>query len=154
MTTVLLLLLFGGATAPGLIPIDESGFQKLTASNKGKVVIYDFWATWCASCRAELPALIKLDKKLHASGFELVTISADEPEDAGRAAKLMEQAGVPHPAYQKSAKNDEKFIDSVDHSWSGALPAMFLYDRQGRRARSFIGETDAAVIEKAIRSLL
>ena len=147
------LFLFAPA-ASGLTPIDETGFQKLVELNKGKVVIYDFWATWCAACRAELPELIKLDKKLHANGFTLVTISADEPEDAARAAKVMAQAGAPQPAYRKAAKNDEHFIDFVDHSWSGALPALFLYDKKGRRMRSFIGETDAATIEKAIRALL
>ena len=150
---VAVFLLFGPA-ARGLAPVDEAGFQKLVQSNKGKVVIYDFWATWCAACRAELPELIKLDKKLRASGFVLVTISADEPEDDARAAKLMEQAGAPAPAYRKAAKKDEDFINFVDRSWSGALPALFLYDKNGRRVRSFIGETNSATIEKAIRALL
>src|SRR5690242_16255042 len=103
------LLLFANP-APGLTPIDEAGFQKLIAANKGKVVIYDFWATWCAACRAEMPELIQLDRKLRASGFRLVTISADEPEDDARAAKLMEQAGAPKPAYRKAAQKDEEFI--------------------------------------------
>src|SRR5579864_7853320 len=154
-TTLLFAAMFLlGAAAPGLTPIDEAGFQKLVQSNKGKVVMYDFWATYCVPCRAELPELIKLDKKLHASGFVLVTISADEPEDDARAAKLMEQAGTPRPAYHKAAKKDEDFINSVDRTWSGALPALFLYDRNGRRVRSFIGETDIATIEKAVRSVL
>src|SRR5437016_3269885 len=106
--------------APPLIPIDEAGFQRMVQSNKGKVVMYDFWATWCAACRAELPQVIKLDKKLHGSGFVLVTISADEPEEDARAAQVMEQAGAPKPAYRKAAKKDEDFINSVDRSWSGA----------------------------------
>src|SRR5713226_2784490 len=93
--------------APGLTPIDEAGFQKLVQSNKGKVVVYDFWATWCAGCRAELPELIKLDKKLRAGGFVLVTISADEPEEDARAAKVIGQAGAPTPAYRKAAQKDE-----------------------------------------------
>jgi thiol-disulfide isomerase/thioredoxin len=136
-----------------LTPLDEAGFQKLVQANKGKVVLYDFWATWCAACRAEMPALIKLDKKLHSSGFVLVTISADEPEQAAGAAKMADQAGMPKPVYRKDPKNDEAFINSIDREWSGALPAMFLYDKNGRKVRSFIGETDTATIEKAIRAL-
>jgi thiol-disulfide isomerase/thioredoxin len=154
MSVVLAVFLLFAPAARGLTPVDETGFQKLVQSNKGKVVIYDFWATWCAACRAELPELIKLEKKLRASGFVLVTISADEPEDDARAAKLMEQAGAPVPAYRKAPKKDEDFINFVDRSWSGALPAFFLYDKNGRRVRSFIGETDSATIEKAIRALL
>lgn len=137
-----------------LVPLDEAGFQKLVEANKGKVVLYDFWATWCAPCRAEMPELIQLEKKLHGKGFVLVTISADEPEQAAGAAKMAGQAGVPQPAYRKDAKNDDKFINSIDKSWSGALPALFLYDKNGRRVRSFIGETDMGTVEKAIRAVL
>ena len=84
----------------------------------------------------------------------LVTISADEPEKAAAAAKMAAESGVPRPAYQKAAKDDDAFINSIDRSWNGALPAMFLYDKSGRRARSFIGATDTAVIEKAVKALL
>ena len=147
------LTLFAPA-APTLTPVDEAGFQKLVQSHKGKVVLYDFWATWCAPCRAETPALVQLDKKLRAGGFVLVTISADEPENAARAAKMAADAGVPRPAYQKAAKDDDTFINSIDHSWNGALPAMFLYDKAGRRVRSFIGATDTATIEKAVKALV
>jgi len=52
------------------------------------------------------------------------------------------------------AKDDDKFINSVDPKWSGALPALFLYDRQGKLVKSFIGETELAVIEAAIRKIL
>lgn len=146
--------LFAAPSPASLKPIDEAGFQKLLTTNKGKVVIYDFWATWCAPCRAEMPELVKLEKKLHDSGFVLVTISADEPEDDARAMKFIDQYGAPKPAYRKAAKNDEDFINFVDRSWSGALPALFLYDKNGRRVRSFIGETDIDSIEKAVRPLL
>lgn len=153
-TGVLAAFLLFASGSPGLTPIDEAGFQKLVQSNKGKVVVYDFWATYCAPCRAELPKLIDLDKRLRAKGFALVTISADEPEDADKAAKVIDQAGAPKPAYLKSAKKDEDFINVVDRKWSGALPALFIYDKNGQRVRSFIGDTDISIIEKSIRPLL
>ena len=135
-------------------PVNESAFQKLVAAHQGKVVLYDFWATWCDGCRAELPALVRLDAKLRAQGFELVTISADEPEQAVDAEKFLKQTGVRGPLYRRQADDDQHFIDSIDKNWSGALPAMFLYDKTGRQVRSFIGETDIAVLEAAVRKLL
>jgi thiol-disulfide isomerase/thioredoxin len=137
-----------------LVPVDESAFQKLVSDHKGKVVLYDFWATWCDSCRAELPQLVRLEAKLRGQGFELVTISADEPEAAANAEKVLKQFTVQGTAYLKQASDDEHFIDSIDKRWSGALPAMFLYDKRGRQIQSFIGETDIAVIEAAIHKLL
>jgi thiol-disulfide isomerase/thioredoxin len=137
-----------------LLNVDEAGFQKLVDSHKGKVVLYDFWATWCEPCRAEIPKLVRLDAKLRSQGFELVTISADEPEQAPDAEKVLKQFAVRGPLYRKQASNDDRFINSIDVKWSGALPALFLYDKSGRKVRSFIGETDIATLESAIRKLL
>jgi thiol-disulfide isomerase/thioredoxin len=137
-----------------LLPINEAGFQKLVQSHKGKVVVYDFWATWCAPCRAELPLLVKLEAKLRSQGVEVVTISADEPEQKAAAEKFIQKFGVPRPAYLKQADNDDHFINAIDPKWSGALPALFLYDKTGHKVRSFIGETDMAALESAIHRLL
>jgi thiol-disulfide isomerase/thioredoxin len=137
-----------------LLPIDETGFQKLVAAHKGKVVLYSFWATWCEPCRAEMPQLIKLQAKLKDRGLDLVTISADEPEQEADTEKVLKQFGSPSPAYRKQARKDEQFIDAIDPNWSGALPALFLYDRAGRKVRSFIGETEMTTIEAAVQKLL
>lgn len=141
------------ATGP-LIPVDEAGFQKLVASHKGKVVVYDFWATWCAPCRVELPLLVKLEAKLRSQGVEVITISADEPEQKAAAERFIEKFGVKGPAYLRQAASDDHFINAIDPKWSGALPALFIYDESGHKARSFIGETDMAALEAAIHKLL
>ena len=137
-----------------LTPVDETAFQKLVDSHKGKVVIYQFWATWCEPCRAEMPRLVALETKLRSQGFELVTISADEPEQDAAAEKLLKRLAVRGPLYRKQPLNDDQFINSIDVKWSGALPALFLYDKTGRKVRSFIGETDMATVEAAVRKLL
>jgi len=137
-----------------LIPVDEAGFQKLVASHKGKVVVYDFWATWCAPCRVELPLLVKLEANLRSQGVEVITISADEPEQKAAAEKFIQKFGVQGPAYLRQAASDDHFINAIDPKWSGALPALFLYDKSGHKARSFIGETDLTALEAAIHKLL
>lgn len=141
------------ATGP-LLPINEPGFQNLVQAHKGKVVLYDFWATWCAPCRAEMPQLLDLEQKLRSHGVELVTISADDREHKASADKFIQMFRVEGPAYIRQANDDDQFMAAIDPKWSGALPALFLYDRSGHKVRSFIGATDMAEIQKAVQKLL
>jgi thiol-disulfide isomerase/thioredoxin len=134
--------------------VDETGFRQLVGANKGKVVVVDFWATWCSPCREEMPQLVGLERKYRSRGLRLVTVSCDDPEQESDARRFLVENRVPGPLYVKRAADDEKFINFIDRKWSGALPALFLYDRKGRMVRSFIGETDMAALEKALQSLL
>lgn len=136
-----------------LTPVDEAGYRKLIGSARGQVLLVDFWATWCQPCRVELPLLVKLETNYRARGLKLLTISCDEPEQEAEAGRFLQQCQVRGPAYVKRAANDDRFIASVDPNWSGALPALFLYDRQGRKARMFVGETDVKVVEAALGKL-
>lgn len=147
--------LFGAAAAPTkLLPVDEAGVQKTVTSRKGKVVLVNFWATWCEPCRKEMPELAKMYGALKAKGFELVTISADEPEDEKDALIFLGKAGIGDPAYLKKVKNDDAFINTIDPKWSGALPALVLYDRAGKKVKLWVGETDLKVVETEVRKLL
>ena len=137
-----------------LRPLDEKAFTQVLASNKGNVLLVNFWATWCSPCRAEMPLLVQLERTHRSRGLRMVTVSCDEPEDQLKAGQFLAQHQVLQPAYLKRAAEDEKFIDFVDGKWSGALPALFLYDRSGRLAGSFFGETEIAVVDQAIRKLL
>ena len=140
--------------AQSLAPLDEAGVKKVIAGSKGKVLVLNFWATWCVPCREEMPALVSMEKRLAPKGMKLVTVSADEPEAAAEAAKFITSKGIPQPAYIKNAKNDEAFINSMDPKWSGAVPALFLFDKTGKKVRSFIGEADLKAVEAAIAKLL
>lgn len=137
-----------------LLSVDESGYREILKAHRGKVVLIDFWATWCGPCREETPKLAALQNQLKDRGFVLIAISADEPEQESEAYNFLKGNGIPTPAYIKHVKDNEEFINFIDRAWSGALPALFLYDRQGRKVASFIGETEPAQLNSAIRKLL
>jgi thiol-disulfide isomerase/thioredoxin len=142
------------AAEPRLSGIDETSFPKLIAAQRGKVILVDFWATWCEPCREELPKLAAYEAKMRAHGFVLITISADEPEQDAAAYAFLLKSGVHLPAYRKQTADDGAFIDFIDSKWSGALPALFLFDREGVKVKSFIGETAMDQIEQAVSKLL
>jgi thiol-disulfide isomerase/thioredoxin len=137
----------------GLRPVDETSYLRLLTAQRGNLLIVDFWATWCASCREEMPLLVQLAEKHRSRGLRLVTVSCDDPEQEGEALKFLDEHKAPEPRYLKKASDDEKFINSIDRKWSGALPALFLYGKDGRLVRSFFGETDMAELEKTIREM-
>lgn len=142
------------AFAADLKPVDEPGYAKLVAASKGKVTLINFWATYCVPCRKEMPQLVALEARLRAKGFQLVTVSADESEQLGAAKLFLDKVKLVTPAYIRKAKDDDKFIGLIDPKWDGALPASFLYDRQGRKVKSFFGEVDLKTVTAAIEKLL
>lgn len=142
------------AFAADLKPVDEPGYAKLVAASKGKVTLINFWATYCVPCRKEMPQLVALEARLRAKGFQLVTVSADESEQLGAAKLFLDKVKLVTPAYIRKAKDDDKFIGLIDPKWDGALPASFLYDRQGRKVKSFFGEVDLKMVTAAIEKLL
>jgi thiol-disulfide isomerase/thioredoxin len=143
-----------GAAPTKLSPVSETTLPTTVAAHKGKVVLVNFWATWCEPCREEMPALAKIQAALAAKGLVLLTVSADEPEDEKAAIAFLTKAGIQAPAYLKQAKNDDKFINSIDPKWSGALPALVLYDKTGKKTKVWIGETDLKTVRATIDKLL
>ncbi|HWR54546.1 MAG TPA: TlpA disulfide reductase family protein, partial [Bryobacteraceae bacterium] len=118
-TAIIAGVLFTAASALGappekLTPVDQAGYHRLLAANKGAVVLVDFWATWCVPCRTEMPELVKLQQKYRDRGVKLITISADEPETEQGALPFLKKAGATGPAYIKRTKDDDAFINAID----------------------------------------
>ena len=90
--------LVSGATFPDFAEKDLNGTPISVAGFKGKVVLVDFWATWCGPCRGELPNVIATYKKHHANGFEIIGVSLDSERDKLEAF-LKNQEGMTWPQF-------------------------------------------------------
>jgi peroxiredoxin len=91
---------------------------------RGKVVLLNFWATWCGPCREEMPQLNKLYEKYRPSGFTLLGVNVDE--DSRNAAGIAGQMGVKFPVLLDGDKRVAKLYDL------SAMPSTVLIDRDGR----------------------
>jgi thiol-disulfide isomerase/thioredoxin len=114
---------------------------------KGKVVILDFWATWCGPCHEEIPGFVDLQKQFGDEGLTVVGASVDEG-GVPVVKKFVSQFGVNYSVGIAS--------DSLQSTFGGidALPTTFIIDRQGRLMKKHIGFTDKSEFESEIRPLL
>jgi thiol-disulfide isomerase/thioredoxin len=134
--------------------LDVSAFRRRVASLRDTVVMVDFWATWCAPCRAELPGWVAMERRLAPERVRLLIVSVDDSADERAAVQFLDSIGAPRPRYIKRTTRDAAFIDAVDTAWSGALPALFLYDRTGHQRARFVGEVAERTVLAAITPLL
>jgi len=125
--------------APVLVPIDAPGIVAAVRAGGAKATLVNVWASWCQPCREEFPDLVRLARELEGRGFRVVFVSADFADDLPNAEAFLAEHGVSGPTYVKTG-DDMQFIDTLDPSWSGALPGSFLYDGAGRRVRSWEGK--------------
>jgi len=135
-----------GSPAPRLELTDVSGQRATLAQYKGRVVLLDFWATWCDSCAAELPDLRRLHEKYRGDGFEILAASVDV---GGRRKLLPYIAEHSIPWRVLLADAD---ATSAYRVWG--LPAKFLIDPEGLIARRYEGQVEPRVLEGEIRRLL
>lgn len=114
---------------------------------RGKVVILDFWATWCAPCRVEIPNFVELQKQYGDKGLRVLGVSLDEqgPEVVK---KFVKQFGVTYPI----VIGNQKIVEA--YGGINAIPTTFVIDRQGRIVSSHMGYDDKAAFENEIQSLL
>jgi cytochrome c biogenesis protein CcmG/thiol:disulfide interchange protein DsbE len=135
-----------GGPAPKLELVDLDGAPLGLALLGGKVVIVDFWATWCPPCRSQVPRFVELLAKYGKQGLEVVGISLDESPAPVR--EFRRRYGMTY----RVALGDEE----VAKLWGGilGLPVAFVIDRTGRLRARHDGEDDFAAIERDVVQLL
>ena len=135
--------------------LDAAGLRQTLAREKGRVVLLNFWATWCVPCREEFPELSKLQNKYGAVGLQLIGVSTDFAKVRPAVQKFLAEQRPSFPNYRKkSGGDDQPFIEAVDSSWGGELPFSVLYDRSGKKVRVYSGSLPLAAAEREIRKLL
>jgi thiol-disulfide isomerase/thioredoxin len=107
-------------------------FEEIVNAPSDKLRIYNFWATWCGPCIKEMPYFENLQKA--DSSLELVFISLDDGRKPERVTSFIEKKGIEAPVYLLDDVDYNKWIDKVDTSWSGAIPASLFIKSDGTRS--------------------
>ncbi len=143
--------------APDFTLEDLHGNKVSLSSYKGKAVLINFWATWCAPCKIETPWIIALRNKYSSQGFEVLGISADDldlndkqklSEEKQQIAQTAQQMHIPYPVLLNA--------DSISKPYGGLddLPTSFYISRNGTVVAAQVGITSEDEIEGNIRKAL
>ncbi len=136
-----------GSEAPAFTLADLDGKAVSSEAFKGKVVILDFWATWCPPCKAEIPHFVRLQSKYRGQGLEVVGLALD----AGGAKDV-------RPFAEDHGVNYTMLIGNEDVTKAYGnitmIPTTFVIDRNGKIRHRFVGQVGPEVFEQAIQPLL
>ena len=121
--------------APAVNMVTPSGLKAAIAKNKGKVVVVNFWATWCSPCVKELPDLARLRRANASKGVVLILVSGDEISNKTRVSSTLAQKG--HSGTYIIKGDIPDFGDAFDPQNTGAFefPRTYIYNRKGQLAK-------------------
>lgn len=122
------------------------GRMGTTEGLRGKVVLVNFWATWCPYCRHEMPAMQDFYKDYQAKGFEILAFSVDD--DPAKVESFLRENGYTFPALMANAEQRRAFGDV------SRLPTSFILDRNGRLRHKISGQVHYGRLENLVEPLL
>jgi cytochrome c biogenesis protein CcmG, thiol:disulfide interchange protein DsbE len=132
--------------APDFTLPTPDGRDLQLSSYRGKVVLLDFWATWCDPCREEIPHFVELQQKYGNRGLQIIGVSMDDSPEPVR--PFYQRFHMNYPVVMGTAKTGELYGGIL------GLPISFLIGRDGRIYAKHIGATDASVFEREIKHLI
>lgn len=118
---------------------------------KGKVVVLDFYATWCEPCRAEIPRLVQMQKDYGASGFQVIGLNVGGDDDRAHVPAFAKEFGIEYPlGFPDDDLVDHYLTDNQD------IPQSFVFDRNGELVKRFIGYSSSsdAELERIVKGAL
>ena len=132
--------------APGFRLNDLDGKPLSLDEAKGKIVLLNFWATWCGPCRAEVPDLVDLQKR-YADKLEIIALVTEE-DDADQVRRFVLRSGI---NYRVAIASDD-----IVEAYGGiaALPTSFVIDARGRVVQKHVGLNDPTLYERELKAML
>ena len=146
----------GDDSMPSVVMKDLNDRDVTLAQFKGQVVLVNFWATWCAPCKVEIPWMIEFQKKYSSRGFTILGVSMDE--DGKKAINPFLEKERFDVDGQKEAMNYPILLgnDSVADKFGSimGLPTSMLFTRDGKKIKTIVGLVNHDDIAKSIEALL
>jgi len=137
--------------------IDKAGLSAVVGHIPGKVVLVDFWATWCPACRKQLAHTVDLSRRFGPEGLVVISLACDDMKKSDEVLAILREHEATFQNLRSAYGSDERTFADFEIE-GGALPHYKLYDRKGKLRRTFasdptadkqfsLDDVDAAVVE-------
>ena len=129
---------------------DTNTIQALVKNDGPKLRLINVWATWCGPCLRELPDLVTMNRMYRNGDFEVITISADDPDKKDKVLAALQERKVACRNYLFSSTDKDALGTALDPEWPGGFPYTILVAPGGKIIQRQMGEMDAMKLKKAI----
>lgn len=141
--------------APKVDLVSAADLATLLKSAEGKVVVLNFWATWCPPCVEEMPALADYFRESRQADVAFLSLSADDPATVDQTVqKFQREHKLPFDVHVLSERDPDALAGVLGGEISGALPTTLVFDRTGKRVLTHDGMITAAALREAVQPLL
>lgn len=130
--------------------ISTTGLAELLKNDSDKLLLINFWATWCGPCVVEYPEFIEIQRMYGARDFQFMSLSMDSPEQEEKVLKFLKSKHSAVPNYLIDTEDKYAVIDVVKNDWGGSLPITLLIEPGGNIAYKVLGEINALDLKRAI----
>ena len=120
------------------------------ADYKGKVIVLNFWATWCVPCKTEIPEFVELQKQYEQQGVQFIGVSVDEKSTLPKLKPYVEEHSMNYPVLQ--GNSNEGLLDA--YGPLAAVPTTYLIKRDGTLCKRHSGAVTKDVLERELKTLI
>ncbi|MDP7638713.1 MAG: TlpA disulfide reductase family protein [Candidatus Hydrogenedentes bacterium] len=135
--------------------VSMTRIETLVEESRGRVLVVNFWATFCPPCVDEMPELASFVTNHVGEDIEFLSVSSDIPStrDTLVLPFVLEQ-NLPFPVYMLGTDNRAQALSHMEIEWDGGLPATFIFNREGRPVHSWLGPVNEQILVAAVGPLL
>lgn len=136
-------------------PLSAGEFRAVLQKQQGKVLIVNFWATWCVPCLREVPDLLKLESEFGSRGVKLIGVAVDDPSPQAAQVEQFRRKYFPtFMTYARIGPEMDELASVIDPAWNEVVPTTYIIDRRGKAVARIQGKKSLdefrAALEKAL----